>query len=173
MQNADRIYRAIVRGELKQVEALVSQDPLILRETAVGKNWLHWAAQKGHVNILSFLVTAGLNVDSMTDDGTSTALEIAAGQGRVDCCEWLLANGADPNRRFGEAATPIFSAIYGRSLELVNLFIQNGARLDAQFGIPPIDVLSYANQYGTSEIVSFLEQQIGGTNAGKSLTDRK
>ncbi len=154
------MYGAIVRGDTETVKELLENDPSILKVTRVGKNWLHWAAQRGHTGVAKVLVEAGLAVDELTDDGTGTALDIAAGQGRIDACRWLIEHNADINRGFGQSATPIFSAIYGKSLSVVTLFVNKGARVDAEFGEPAIDVLSYANQYGTSEIVEFLQQEM-------------
>lgn len=160
MTNESAMYGAVVRGDTLVVKELVQSDPSVLEISKVGKNWLHWAAQRGHTDIAMVLVKAGLQVDKLTDDGASTALDIAAGQGRLDSCRWLISQDADINRGFGESATPIFSAIYGRSLEVVKLFVEEGARLDAEFGDPVMDVLGYAKQYGTPEIVEFLQQSI-------------
>lgn len=159
MTNEAIMYAAVVQGDIMVVKELVRNDPSILQVSKVGKNWLHWAAQRGHTDIAAVLVEAGLEVDKLTDDGTSTALDIAAGQGRLDSCKWLIAQSADINRGFGKCATPIFSAIYGKSIEVVKLFVEEGARLDAEFGEPVINVVGYAKQYGTPEIVEFLQQR--------------
>lgn len=166
MTNESAMYGAVVRGDTATVKELVASDPSVLQISIVGKNWLHWAAQRGHTDIVAVLVEAGLAVDQLTDDGTSTALDIAAGQGRFESCKWLITHNANINRGFGESATPIFSAIYGKSLEVVKLFVERGARLDAEFGVPVVDVISYAKQYGTPEIVEFLQQEFP---SGKSV----
>jgi ankyrin repeat protein len=95
----------------------------------------------------------------LTADGYRTPLDTGAGQGHYQVCEWLLGQGADINHGFGKSATPLFSAIFSKSLELVELFVRSGARLDATFGRPKIDVLSYARAYGTPDIVRFLEER--------------
>ena len=154
------MYGAIVRGDVEAVQELLRSDPPLLHASKVGKNWLHWAAQRGNTDIGQMLVDAGLEVDSRTDDGTSTALDIAAGLGRVETCRWLIEQNADVNQGFGQSATPIFRAIYGKSLEVVKLLTDHRARLDSKFGEPAIDVLSYAKQYGTPEIVAFLQQEM-------------
>lgn len=160
MTSEAAMYRAIVRGDSEAVKELLGSDPSILRVSKVGKSWLHWAVQRGYTDIAKLLVEAGLDVDGLTDDGTSTALDIAAGLGRIDACMWLIEQNADLNRGFGQSATPIFSAIYGKSLEVVKLFVAKGARLDAVFGAPVIGVISYANQYGTPEILEFLQNEM-------------
>lgn len=58
--------------------------------------------------------------------------------------------------------TPVFSAIFSRSLKLVELFGARRANLRAAFGDPPIDVLRFAKQYGTPAIVDFLRMSLPG-----------
>jgi ankyrin repeat protein len=158
MTNAGAMYGAIARGETRTVRELVAKDPSVLGVYFVEKSWLHWAAQNGQTDIMDVLVAAGLPVDRLTSDGTSTPLDAAAGQGHYGACKWLLDHGAGVNHRLGAAATPIFSAIYSRNLELVELFVDRGANLDATFGDPQIDVIGFAKVHGTPPIESFLQQ---------------
>jgi ankyrin repeat protein len=155
--NEDAMYGAIARGDTDTVRELVANDPSVLKIYVVEKNWLHWAAQDGRPDIMEVLVNAGLSIDQLTSDGTSTPLEIAAGQGQYRACEWLLDHGADINRGLGQSATPIFSAIYSKSLDLVELFVARGANLGATFGDPKIDPISFATVHGTPAILNFLE----------------
>lgn len=111
----------------------------------------------GRIEIMEVLVEAGMSVDTLTADGYRTPLDTAAGAGQYQACEWLLDRGADINHGFGTSATPLFAAIFTKSLELVELFVRRGARLDATFGHPTVDVLNYARTHGTPEIVSLLE----------------
>jgi ankyrin repeat protein len=152
------MYGAIARGDVGTVRKLAASDPSVLEVYVVGKNWLHWAAQDGHTEIMGMLVGAGMSIDQLTRDGSSTALEIAAGQGHYKACEWLLDHGADINRGLGGSPTPIFSAIYSKSLKLVQLFVERGANLGATFGDLNITVMSYAKRHGTPEIVAFLQK---------------
>jgi len=54
------------------------------------------------------------------------------------------------------SATPVFSAIYGKSLDVVKLFVERGADLNAVFGEETIGVIGYRENHGTPEIVGFL-----------------
>lgn len=158
MKSEDAMYGAIVRGDTVSVKEILQNDPSVLTTFAVKKSWLHWAAQKGNIDIMEVLVSAGLPVDCLTSDGTSTALNIAAGQGRLEACKWLIDHGADINRGLGVLATAIFSGIYSKSLDVVKLFVERGADLNSVFGDQEIDVIGYAERFGTPEIVSFLRQ---------------
>lgn len=156
MKPEDEMYGAILRGDSASVQEILVKEPSVLKFYAVKKTWLHWAAQKGHIDIMGILLNAGLPVDCLTSDGRSTPLNTAAGQGRDIACEWLLDHGADINRGLGKTATPIFSAIYGKNLKIVELFVERGANLDATFSEPKQDILGYAEAYGTPEIAAFL-----------------
>ena len=115
----------------------------------------------GRVELLEVLTNEGMRIDQLTDDGFRTPLVTAAGQGHVKACEWLLDHGADINHGIGKSATPVFSAIFSKSLELVELFVARGADLGATFGEPSRDVLGYAKVYGTPQIVAFLRNPGG------------
>jgi ankyrin repeat protein len=156
MTSADEMYGAIARGDTASVRELVVRDPSVLDTYFLGKSWLHWAAQNGHTEIMAVLVQPGLSVDQLTGDGVYTPLKKAAGQGQYGACEWLLDHGADINHGLGISPTPVFGAIYSKSLELVELLGARGANLGATFGDPRIDVITYAQNHGTPEIVNCL-----------------
>jgi uncharacterized protein len=158
--NGTAMYGAIARGDSGTVRKLVVSDPSVLKSYFLEDSWLHLAAQMGHTEIMEVLVNAGLSVDQLTRDGTRTPLDTAAGQGHYRACEWLLDHGADINHGLGESATPIFSAIFSKSLALVQLFVERGANLSAAFGNPRIDIISYAERYGTPAIVDFLRESL-------------
>jgi ankyrin repeat protein len=155
MDDAHKMYGAVIRGDVGAVRGLVASAPAVLKDSFVEKSWVHWAAQMGRTEILEVLLDAGLSVDLLSDAG-ETPLEIAAGQGHYGTCEWLLDHNADINQGLGQSATPVFSAIFSQSLDLVKLFVARGADLGATFGDPKIDILSYAGRYGTPAITEFL-----------------
>ena len=117
----------------------------------------------GQIKIMEVLINAGMSVDQLSSDKKRTPLDSAAGQGHYGACGWLLDQGADPNYGIGRQATPLFSAIFSKSLELVTLFVQRRANLDATFGDPKIDVIRYAQRHGTPAIVDFLQRSMNHT----------
>lgn len=157
MTNQTVMHGAIARNDVETVRRLVSRDRSVLDEFFLANSWLHQAAMHGRVEIMAVLVEAGMPIDKLNADGDETPLAVAAGQGHYQACEWLLGRGADINHGIGRIATPLLDAIFSKSLGLVELFVHRGARLDATFGHPKIDVLSYALRHGASDIVRFLE----------------
>jgi hypothetical protein len=160
MTSKDKLYGAIARDDTKAAREAVVRDPSVVALPFLGATWLHLAAQMGRIGIMEVLVDAGLAVDQPTQEGTGTPLESAAGQGHYQACEWLLDHGADINHCLGVSATPIFSAVFSKSFNVVKLFVERGADLGATFGDPPRDVITYAQVYGTPEIVAYLARQV-------------
>jgi ankyrin repeat protein len=160
MESKDAMYGAIARGDTNAVRNILKEDPTVLTIHVVNKSWLHWAAQDGNIEIMDIFAAAGLPVDCLTSDGYSTPLDVAAGQGNLEACRWLLDHGAALNRGLGVSATPVFSAIYGKSIDVVKLFVERGANLNAVFGEEMIGVIRYAENYGTPDIVGFLKGAI-------------
>ncbi len=159
MTSGDAMYGAIARDDVATVRKLIARDPPVLGMRFLNGSWLHLAAQGGRIRIVAVLAQAGLPIDQLTDEG-ETPLDSAAGQGHHDTCVWLLDHGANINHGLGESATPIFSAIFSKSLELVKLFVERGADLGATCGPPKIDVIDFAKTYGTPEIITFLRSRL-------------
>jgi hypothetical protein len=76
------------------------------------EKWLHESAEYGHIHIVSYLLSKGINVNS----GENEALARAFSKNNYGMIQFLLSNGANPN---------VFRAIdlvdYFRSNELIDL----------------------------------------------------
>jgi hypothetical protein len=160
MTSETKLYGAIARDDTEAAREVVASDPTVLAVKFLDASWLHLAAEAGCIGIMEVLVRAGLLVDGLTGNGSRTPLENAAGQGHYQACVWLLDHGAAINHGLGVSATPIFSAIFSKSFNVVKLFVERGADLGATFGDPPRDVITYAQVYGTPEIVAYLARQM-------------
>ena len=66
---------------------------------------LHWAADRGHVDIVRLLLARGAAVDVLDPDG-QTPLHYAASCGHLEAAQALLEAGADPAAQDGDGATP-------------------------------------------------------------------
>jgi ankyrin repeat protein len=65
----------------------------------------------------------------------STALVVAAGNGRLEAARLLLDAGADPSRADGDGRTPLMAAAGGDQLEVLRLLLVWGAAVDAMHPI--------------------------------------
>eukprot|EP01111_Echinosteliopsis_oligospora_P017821 TRINITY_DN7864_c0_g1_i1.p1 TRINITY_DN7864_c0_g1~~TRINITY_DN7864_c0_g1_i1.p1 ORF type:complete len:232 (+),score=31.83 TRINITY_DN7864_c0_g1_i1:85-780(+) len=85
----------ISTGELEGVKKLIEQH-YFPPDEPVFENYsmLHFAAQRGHSNVISFLLDIGANVD-IRDSAGFTPLHFAALEGNLDCVKILMERGAD------------------------------------------------------------------------------
>ena len=67
---------------------------------------LHWAARRGDLKVLQFLINSGAMIDKVDFVGRSP-LSMAAGSGAQGCVQLLLRNGADVNLAVNNAWTAL------------------------------------------------------------------
>ena len=75
-----------------------------------GLTALHFAAREGHRLSVRALLDAAADVNAVSGDHSS-ALLVAAINGRFDLAMYLLQRGADPNRASDGGGTPLYGAI--------------------------------------------------------------
>lgn len=66
---------------------------------------IHWAADRGHANILDLLLTHGADVNLVDGDCGQTALHYAVSCGHLDSVKVLLKHGADQSIRDSDEMT--------------------------------------------------------------------
>ncbi|THG23009.1 hypothetical protein TEA_002666 [Camellia sinensis var. sinensis] len=88
----------------------------------LGATTLHHSAGIGDIELLRFLISKGVGVDSQSDAGTP--LIWAAGHGQPDSVRVLLENHADPNAETDDNITPLLSSVAAGSLACLELLIQ-------------------------------------------------
>ena len=88
---------------------------------------LHWAASRGHKELVELLITNGVDVNTKTDDG-STPLHEAARQGRTETGEVLITKDADVNAKDYDGKTPLDWAIEWKRTETSNLLRKHGGK---------------------------------------------
>jgi len=94
------IHTATWQGDAKLVSAFLQSDARLSNasdNSEYGDNWtvLHYAAYKGHIQIVEELLDCRANVNSVNNEGFSP-LFYAAQQGHIDICKLLLEKGSDP-----------------------------------------------------------------------------
>jgi ankyrin repeat protein len=108
------------------------------------KRWMR-AARVGDTDELRQLLQAGMDPGRyvLVDQGMVslmaeqvTALHLAAFGGHVEACRLLLANGAEvdaltlPTERTESGDTPLMRAVWGRSIPVAELLLEEGADVD-------------------------------------------
>ena len=87
--------------------------------------------------------------------GQSSLIHDAALDGDIDEVQRQLDAGVDPNLKNSKGATPLFYAVYGGHLEIVELLITRGADVNAVY--LNNSVLDQAHSYDDQEMVELLE----------------
>lgn len=94
MSEAERLVRAIERGSVDEVRALLSDNPELVRSPGEHlKAPLHWAAESGQVEVARVLLDAGADLEARTSWGAS-AFDWAAVLGSARVAALLLSHGA-------------------------------------------------------------------------------
>jgi tetratricopeptide (TPR) repeat protein len=103
---------AAKRGDQAAMERLLADDARLLSYRGkgcslgfIGHSALHWAAAKGHTQLLLWLLARGAEPGLVNNAG-STALHTAAQNGQQAAAEALLAAGAEPDARDTDGRTP-------------------------------------------------------------------
>jgi len=103
----------------------------VTKSTHDNRRYLHWAANKGNVEIVNYLISKGADINYEDSLGT-TALALAAsgGQKNIAVYDAFFKAGLDPKKKYKDGVTLLLMAIpYDKDLSLTNYFISKGLSL--------------------------------------------
>ena len=100
---------AAQRGDEDAVRALLDQGADVQTAHTDGMTALHWAAQRGHVEMAEVLIYAGANLDAVTRIGHHTPLHVASRSGHAEVVRVLLEAGSDATTQTSSGTTPFTS----------------------------------------------------------------
>lgn len=117
---------------------------------------LYFASQRGHDEVVTYLLALGAHPDSATDFGTS--LGIAARNNLTEIVGALLAAGANPNMAGGEdGSMPLHQAAERGALEAARLLLEHGADVNAVSLRSRWPAIHYAASRNRTDMVAFLK----------------
>lgn len=94
-------------GDTEKLRRFIEQDGLSVNaQTLSGIAPLHYAAEAGNAELMSYLVDRGADVQLCTYLGWSP-LHYASWMGHVDACRYLLSKGANPHALTDDDETPL------------------------------------------------------------------
>ncbi|KAL4783319.1 ankyrin repeat-containing domain protein [Aspergillus varians] len=123
---------AAKRGQTAAAAVLLSMGAEINGAVPVEDNYhfpaLHRAARHGHLEMVTFLLDNGADLNIHGTPGESTVLEYAARWGRTETVLLLLSRGAD-------IKTPslIANAVFSENLDLVRTLLDRGAEINGSW----------------------------------------
>lgn len=122
------------------------------------QSWLGFAAQIGNLNALKSLRELGLDIDLGDSRDGIRPICSAAASGHLKVVEYLLAEGAklDTDR---SVRNPLFSAIVGRSPEIVSLLLDAGIDCHVRYDsdtMTNMDAVAFALMQGERECANLI-----------------
>lgn len=111
----------------------------VTKATHDNRRYLHWAANKGNLEIVNFLIAKGADINYEDSIGASALVFAASsGQKNTEVYEAFFKAGLDPKKKYKEGMTLLLMAIpYDKDLSLVEYFSSKGLSIK--------DVDSYGN----------------------------
>lgn len=153
---------AIKDGNLDLVKTLLKNNKGLLEVNTVFGSWLHIAASYGRINIASYLIECGIDVNRNGDISGGNPIRSAAENGHIDMIELLYNSGTVFD--VSEAAkNPLFGAIYGGHYSVVEFLVEHGIDIAKYYSVgelDKVDACTYAKQLGQTEIEKYLQKKM-------------
>lgn len=136
-QSNDRAFDAVVMAINNDapnttIKFLLDQEGNpVTKSTHDNRRYLHWAANKGNIEIVEYLIAKDAAVD-YEDSVGATALVFAASNGQKNTAIYdaFFKAGVKPNQKYKDGTTLLLLAIpYDKDLTLTNYFISKGLSL--------------------------------------------
>ena len=149
------------RGDVRKVKALLAQGTDVNAADAYGMTLLHWAADKGHKDVVELLLAHGANVNAKELEHGISSLQYAAMNGHVGVMEVLLGHGADVSAKDNHGTTALEWAAMRGQKDAVNLLLSRGADVNT----PGLSALHTAAGNGHKDVVELLLAHGANVNA--------
>jgi ankyrin repeat protein len=147
---------AAMNGNRDAVRALLKEGADVNTTQADGMTALHWAAQKGDVDLAKILLYASANLKATTRIGGYTPLLIASKNGDAAMIETLAAAGADANATTTNGTTPLMLASAAGKPAAVKALLDHGADVNAKEAVKGETALTFAAAFGRADVIRVL-----------------
>jgi ankyrin repeat protein len=171
---AAAFVEAAMNGNRDAVKALLKEGADVNTTQADGMTALHWAAQKGDVELAKVLLYASANLKATTRIGGYTPLLIASKNGDAPMIETLAAAGADANATTTNGTTPLMLAAAAGKPAAVSALLAHGANVNAKEAVKGETALTFAAAFGRADVIRVLTKagaDVKVTTKAVDLTD--
>ena len=153
---AAAFVEAAMNGNREAVRALLKDGADVNTTQADGMTALHWAAQKGDVELAKVLLYASANLKATTRIGGYTPLLIASKNGDAPMIDTLTQAGADSNAPTMNGTTPLMLAAAAGKPAAVKALIDHGAVVNARESVKGETALTFAAAFGRADVIRVL-----------------
>ena len=150
------VVEAAMHGDRESVRTLLKSGEDVNTAQGDGMTALHWAVQKGDIDLAKLLMYAGANVRATTRLGGYTPLLMASQMGNAAMVEALVAGGADVKTTTTAGATPLMLASRAGSVDAVKALLAHGADVKAAEPVKGETALTFAAAMGRADVVRVL-----------------
>jgi ankyrin repeat protein len=167
----DAVVEAAMSGNRDAVRTLLKDGADVNTAQADGMTALHWAAQKGDVELAKVLLYASANVRATTRIGGYTPLLIASRNGDAAMIDTLLTGGADANNATTNGTTALMLASAAGKVDAVKLLLAKGADVNAKENVKGETALTFAAAFGRTDVVRELTAHKADVSATTKVQD--
>src|SRR3954463_1111269 len=171
---AAAFVEAAMNGNRDAVRALLKEGADVNTTQADGMTALHWAAQKGDVELAKMLLYASANLKATTRIGGYTPLLIASKKGDAAMIEALTDAGADAKTPTTHGTTPLMLASAAGKAAAVSALLAHGANVNAKEAVKGETALTFAAAFGRADVIRVLTKAgavVSVTTKAVDLTD--
>src|SRR3954467_3042286 len=162
---------AAMNGNRDAVRALLKDGADVNTTQADGMTALHWAAQKGDVELAKILLYASANLKATTRIGGYTPLLIASKNGDAPMIETLTQAGADANATTTNGTTALMLAAAAGKPAAVKALLDHGADVNAREAVKGETALTFAAAFGRADVIRVLTAKGADVKATTKAVD--
>src|SRR5690606_7099643 len=162
------VYAILQEAPNKSIEYAISKEGNNVNKiTHDGRTYIFWAAYKGNVELMQYLLEKGAKTD-ITDDKGSTILNFAAGAGQKNTkvYDLLIANGANLQKDLtpSGANALLLAAPFDSDFALINYFTSKGLDLNSK-DAGGNGIFNYVDRTGNVDLMKqLLEKGVKGND---------
>ncbi len=168
---ATSVVDAAMQGNRDAVKALLKDGADVNTAAGDGMTALHWAVQKGDLELARMLLYAGANVKATTRIGGYSPLILASRNGNAAMIEALLAGGADPGSATASGTSALMFAAQAGNAAAVQALLTHGADVNAREKVKNETALMIAAAYGRADVIRALTAKGADVNATTKVMD--
>ncbi len=141
----EQLFDAVIAGDLKAIKQLISDGIELEMTNEDGLTPLVLAADRGHLDIVKFLIEAGAQLHHISEGNNWTALLLAADKGHIEIAQHLIASGFNVKKLGGPASV---HAILNDHNDIASLLLEHGVNPNFLYDdhIPLVSILADKNE---------------------------